>query len=119
MNHFTATTTNWRTLNSQSPIDERSTTIAEKSENVFRSPARIMADSASNTRTFRNFDAYKQELNPSGSKVGFQDFLTKITTDKKIYDSNIAANLDVQRKIVAHRSKEQHVRAATLSVNKD
>jgi hypothetical protein len=27
--------------------------------------------------------------------------------------------LDVQRKIVAHRTKEQHVRAATLSVNKD
>jgi hypothetical protein len=70
-------------------------------------------------KTFRNYDAFKSVMSPGVSKVDFQNFLQKITTEKKVHDSNMGHTLDVHRKILAYRQKEQQTRANTLCANLD
>lgn len=68
-------------------------------------------------RTFGSFEAYKQDMSPRGSKAQYSHFLDKLTRDTTYFDSNVGNNIALQKKILAHKSKEQSTRAKTLCQN--
>ena len=61
--------------------------------------------------SFDNFDAFKLELEPSASKVGYQLFKSKMQKSKNVYDSNISAGIEFNKRIVEYKGKEQGLRA--------
>lgn len=56
--------------------------------------------------SFDNYEAFKRDLEPNASKIDFRRFLTKMTKTKNIYDGNIQAGLDYNKRIVEYKGKE-------------
>lgn len=118
LNHETSTVSNWRELNRKS-VQETADELKNRSQSPTFGPQPMTTDSNHMVRTFRNYEAYKRDLSPNGSKVEYQHFLKNMTKDKNIYDSNISGILDHHRKVIAYRNREQFTRAQTLCVNED
>ncbi len=119
LNHTTSMTSNWRALSSTTPRERASQIQAKESSSVFEPPGMVSAPVQEMTRIFRNYDSFRRDVSPGLSKADYQKFLGKMVQEKNMHDSNMNHTLDVQRKIVAFRQKEQHTRAHTLCVNVD
>ena len=61
--------------------------------------------------SFDNYEAFKRDLEPNASKIDFRRFLTNLTKTKNVYDTNIQAGLDYNKRIVEYKGKEQGLRA--------
>lgn len=84
--------------------------ILELNENVRKhdifTPKPVMSPCTEMGRTFGSFDAYKTDMSPRGSKAEFSHFLDKLTRETNYFDSNVGNNIAIQKKILAHKSKE-------------
>lgn len=69
-------------------------------------------------RTFRNFEAYKDQQSPRQvSKVDFEQFKSSQLSSKHMYDFNLGHRLTAENKILACKNREQTLRAVALAHN--
>ena len=56
--------------------------------------------------SYDNYDSFKRDLMPNASKVEFSSFLSQMQKVKNIYDTNLQAGLDFNKRIVEFKGKE-------------
>ena len=72
------------------------------------------------SRSFNNYGAYKRDLAPNASKADYLKFLTSLqATRATSFDSNIANAIEYNKRLIAHKDKEQGMRTCALDVNSE
>ena len=66
--------------------------VSERAVSVFQ-PKKIVSDVDRSKKMFKKYSAFRNEYDPSTSKVEYKHFLDKVVQDVRHYDSNIGNNL--------------------------